>query len=131
MATITKGTVLFANTKNVNKFGNYQLTLIVDASTLDDDLRSKVKEYEDEDGNKFDIIRITSKYPINLFDNDNHIIPDEIGRGSELVVKLNLDKRFSAKGSVRLEAGKVKNLIKYTSKVEETLKELDDLELPF
>lgn len=130
MSTITTGTVIFSNTKTLNKFGNYQLVLQIHKEDLDDDLKAKVKEYTYDDGTVAEQIRITSKYPITVYDANNQPYDKELGSGTELKVKLYVDKRFSAKGSVRLEVAKIVKLAEYVSKAEKGLAELD-ADLPF
>ena len=130
MATITNATVLYANTKKTNKFGNYSVTLAINPDTLDDDLKTKVKTVE-VDEKEYNAITVNSKYPIHFYDNEDKIVEDEIGRGSKCIVKLELDKRFSKAGSVRLKIGKVTELIPYISNVQKGLEELDNADLPF
>ena len=130
MATITNATVLYANTKKTNKFGNYSVTLAINPDTLDDDLKTKVKTVE-VDEKEYNAITVNSKYPIHFYDNEDKIVEDEIGRGSKCIVKLELDKRFSKAGSVRLKIGKVTEHIPYISNVQKGLEELDNADLPF
>ena len=127
-------TVIYANTRKLSKFNNYQLTLKVNPDKLPEDLKAKVKSLEVDD-EIVQVIKVTSKYPIRIYGTDNMPIDCEVGRGTKLVIKLSLDTRFSKAGSVRLETAKVKELIPYIPKAEQNLSELDafaeDDDLPF
>ena len=130
MATITGATVLYSNLEKLNRFGNYQLTIAVDKYACDDEVASKVKSLVVDDTD-YDSLTISSKYPITIYGTDNKPLHEELGRGTKLIVKLSVDKRFSSKGTLRLEGAKVKELVPYVSKSQLVLDELDGADLPF
>jgi len=122
-----RGTALWSNLTEVDKFGNFGTNLILDDESLAlfRNLKVKAKTKIDEKSGK-QYVRINRKQyrtdkdgerhdngPIKIVDKEGNDHPDNIGNGSTIVCKLIVYDTQAGRG-MRLEAVMVEDLKEYT-----------------